>query len=518
MKRIICIILSVCMIFSIVLFTVSCDQNTTTKEESKKPIETQTNIDTEKETEQTNANTVSSVTETEQDETTKTPEQDGRQKMSGYEDVDFGGRTFYIASSTHDPENYFNDYIDFWAESYTGDAINDAVYDRNQIIQKLYNCKIEVTQGAASGFTEDIATGAGKYIGYSTAYSLAGRVSSTYYNVLKFDCDFDAEYFDQAFIRDLSYNDKLFSIVGSWSLQAKESTWIIFYNKAVYESKFSDIDIYQMVRDHKWTYDALMDFISKIKNDTNGDQAYTFSQGTDADILGFTTTSHQNYALYYCGGLRVVDKDPNGNFVPAFSQNKNASEVIDKMIATYNTEGYIKTGYTNVRIAIQNGTTLFAGETMDVLNRMTSVENLRIGVLPQPLFNEEQESYYHYVNNQAPLLGFPTSFSDIQILSDFLSVWAYHSHKIVLPAFLNTYKYTYASDEQSAEMVELIINSLTYDPGYHLNFGTGFIGAVDAMLDGNKNQYAQAVARQTKPIENAIETFVNKINAVDDSY
>lgn len=527
MKRIITILLAVCMVAAIAIFAVSCNNPTTTTaaQASDQPSTSGEYAGTtSKSSDETTAggttaaqggdSTTANVPGT---ETTGGGSASGKTKMPGYENIDFGGKTFAIASSTHDESGENNDYVDFWAESYTGDLLNDAVFERNQVIQNLYNCKLEITEGDAA-FKEDVATGTGKYLGISWAYSVGSRVGSSYYNVLKLDCDFTADYFDQAFIRDLSCNGKLFSIVGSWSMAAKECTWIMFYNKDVYESKFSDIDIYQLVRDKQWTYDKMIEFIDKVKNDTDGDQAYTFKEGSDADILGIATTTYNNYALYYCGGLRNVDKDANGNMIPAIKAKSNASDIIDKILETFNTEGYVTMGYTSVQKAMQNGTTLFAGEIMDVLKRMANAENLRVGVLPQPLFNSEQESYYHYVNNQATTLGLSTTFADIEVLSDFLTLWAYHSQKIVMPAFYNAYKYTYASDEESAEMVELILNSLTWDAGYHLNFAQGWIGAIDAMITSNKNQFSQASARQENTIKNNIATFVEKVDAVDDSY
>ncbi len=528
MKRIITILLAVCMIASVFVLA-ACNDVETTKAPTQDTTKAQEQATTTKSggegttptpgvDDETTANTPDVTTAPAGEETTNAGGEDnGKSKMAGMDDVDFGGRTFFISTSVHDQAGDHNDYIDFWAESYTGDAINDAVYDRNQIIQKLYNCKLEVTQGAETGFTEDVATGTGKYIGQSTAYNL-NPASTNYYNLYKLDVDLTADYFDQAYVRDVTISGKLYAIAGSWSMAAKEATWIMFYNKDVYESKFSDIDIYQLVREHKWTYDKLIEFIDKVKNDTDGNQVYEFTETDNADILGMATTTHNNYGLYYAGGLRLVDKDDNGNLVCAINAKSNASDVIDKMIQVYNTEGYVSMGYTSVQKAMQNGTTLFAGEVMDVLKRMKDAENLRVGVLPQPLFNEEQESYYHYVNNQAPVLMLSTAFSDLQVLSDFLTVFAYHSLKIVYPAFINSYKYTYASDEESGEMVEIILNSLTYDLGYHKSLASSYIGAIDAMLQANKNQYAQAAARQEKAITSSIATLVSNVESVDDNY
>jgi hypothetical protein len=180
--------------------------------------------------------------------------------------------------------------------------------------------------------------------------------------------------------------------------------------------------------------------------------------------------------------------------------------------------GYISGGYTNVQKAIQNGTTLFAGEVMDVLRRMAGADSLRVGVLPQPLFDETQTDYHCYVNNQASILVIPTSFSDMSILSDFLTLFAYHSSKLVRTAFVNTYKYTYASDEDSAEMVDLILNCRVYDVGYLNGFSTSMDGYVSTMISNKKNQYAKASQSFSAKDTTAIEEFRAALDAIDDNY
>jgi hypothetical protein len=295
----------------------------------------------------------------------------------------------------------------------------------------------------------------------------------------------------------------------------------MFYNKDVYESKFSDIDIYEMVRNRQWTIDAMADFIDKIKNDANGDSEYTFTEGADADTIGMMTTAHNDRGLYFASGLRYVTKTEqttDGSFVTALTNQPNAVDVIDKLIQVCNMPGYISGGYTNVQKAVQNGTTLFAGEVMDVLRRMAGADSLRVGVLPQPLFDETQTDYHCYVNNQASILVIPTSFSDMSILSDFLTLFAYHSSKLVRTAFVNTYKYTYASDEDSAEMVDIILNSRVYDVGYINSFSTDMDGYISSMISNRKNQYVNAANKFSTAATAKIDEYRSALMAVDDNY
>ena len=112
----------------------------------------------------------------------------------------------------------------------------------------------------------------------------------------------------------------------------------------------------------------------------------------------------------------------------------------------------------------------------------------------------------------------PTSYSDMATLADFLTLFAYHSQMIVRKAFINTYKYTYASDEDSAEMVDIILDSRVYDVGYINTFATQMDGYVSTMISNGKNQYKNAASKFSTQIEANIQDFRDALAAVDDNY
>ena len=514
------LILSVVMILSVVFFTVSCSSGsdvTTTASEKAETTETtsKTDVTTEADTE-----AVTTEEQTTEEETTVLT---GYEKLPGFEDVDFGGTTFLIASHLESDADWSNA-ADFWVEDITNDAVNDAVFDRNRVIQNLYNCKIEVDDGGwENGYNASVASGDGKYIAGSANSRSVVSLSKTgnYYNLLKLDVDWTQSWWDQNYIMDTSTDGKLYAIIGDFALHAMSATWIMFYNKDVYETKFSETDVYQLVREKKWTIDVMADMISRIKNDANGDSAYTFSEGADADTVGMMTTAHNDRGLYFAAGLRYVTKTENtvnGSFTTALLNQDNATDVMQKLIEVCNMEGYISGGYTNVQTAVQNGTTLFAGEVLDVLRRMAGSESLRVGVLPQPLLNESQENYHCYVNDKATVLMIPTSYSDMAVIADFLTLFGYHSQMIVRKAYINTYKYTYASDEDSAEMVDIILNSRIYDVGYIDGFSISMDGYISTMISSKKNQYAKASENYAKKDAVTIEEYRSAIEAIDDNY
>ena len=86
----------------------------------------------EKETAQ--SDTTSSVGETEAQES-ETEEETEASVFAGIEEKKFDGRNFNFLYRT--TEEY-----QFYAEEYTGDAINDAVHDRNLLVESTFDTKI----------------------------------------------------------------------------------------------------------------------------------------------------------------------------------------------------------------------------------------------------------------------------------------------------------------------------------------------------------------------------------------
>ena len=510
-KKLLTIFLAAAMLFSVVIFVASCNSDktdTTTKDKTET---------TAKDTSVTTAKgevTTDDVTET-------TAEPNGREKLSGYEDVDFGGLTFLINATVSDPAEGWHDDKNFWVEDVTGNALDDAVYERNQVMKKLYNCEIMVDASGGSEYSANIASGSQKYIGTTAAYAALSIASDKYYNVLKFDVDFSQPWWDQNFFNDLSCDGKLFAMCGAFSICAKRAVWITYYNKDVYDTKFADIDIYQMVRDYKWTYDAMVEFIDKIKYDANGDSTYSFTDGSDADILGYVSTGHNPRYLYFAGGRRYVVKSENsydGYFVSALNDPKGV-DTLEQASKVIFADGYLELGYSSCDKAMMNGTTLFVSNVMGQLEVYETAEDLRVGILPMPMPSADQQRYYHLPDNHSTFLSIPTSYANLEVISQFLTLFAYHSYKLVYPAFLNTYKYTYASDEESGEMVDLITNSICYDPGYIGSMVVAFDGFILNVVKNKRiGDFTNAATRYTTNCESSISDYRSKIAKIDDNY
>lgn len=534
MRKTTAMILALLMLAAVLVFAASCGETknpeststtstikeTTGETTSSQPV-TQGGSDA---TETTSGGTASPHTEPASTTSGDKPQDelenwDGKTKLPGKENIDFGGKTFLIASAADDDAGWANA-SEIWVESLTNDAINDSVFERNKIMSSNYNCTIAVDAGGwENGFDADVASNGGKYVAACNEYLTTAKAfhSGNFYNVLNLDIDFTQSWWDQAYIRDLECNGKLYSLCGDFAYHQMQATWIMFYNKNVYEQTFPDTDIYQLVREKKWTMDKLIEMSQIATKDNNGDTRITFSEGGDADIIGATSHPHNYRGLYFACGEFFVSHDENGKMICAIESSGRGSDVIDKIRELTTDDCYQEMGYTNVRKAIENNTALFAFECMGAIQLMADVEGLRIGVIPMPLYNEEQSQYYHYVNNRGSEYGIPTSYKNMQEAADFFTLFAAHSQKIVRSTYIDTFKYTYASDEESAEMINLILDTRTYDPGYHMELGSSMDSTLSSMMSKEgKNQFAAASKKYSANINKNIEDLETKLAAIND--
>lgn len=521
MKRIITLLLAVAMLACVVMLAVACGGNsvTTTTGGSGNVTTTGGNVTTEGGSSNVtttggsgntttggsgNVTTDGSGSVTTTGGSTEDPtEWDGLTKLPGKEHVDFAGRVFFIASA--DNSDGYDTTPEVWVESLTGSAYNDSVYERNKIMQELYNCTIKVDKNGQDGFDADRASGGGKYIGHVAQYASPATPKGEY-NIHSLGLDLSQEWWDQNYIENFTYDGKLYSIVGDFARKAMECTWVVIFNKTVYENRGIDDDIYQLVKDRKWTIDKMMEMSSKAVYDTDGSTDYKVGSSADSDIIGFTSSPFSYRGFYLGCGERFVSTDSSGKFTVALTNGKGA-EVVDKIIKFFNTDGYQNSTYTVTHEAMKANKLLFEGEVIDKLRLFEDAEGLEVGVLPFPLYDENQERYYVNSDNHLPVYLIPTSFADVEVINDFWTLYAAHSRYTVRKAFVDSCKYVWTSDEENGEMMEIILNSRIYDPGYQWNLASSFIGILQTMIEGNDNRFSGYANKQTRSIQSNIDAF-----------
>lgn len=531
MKRFLALTLAFVMVLGVCL-TAGCDKQPadTTTEKPADPVQTTTGEKTPTDTTaQDNPSETTTSGEDTPVETTDTSETepdtpiitewDGYTRLAGFENIDFRGETFVIAGRTTDDVSFPTDIEIYTTET---DSISTAVRDRNATIEKLYNCVIEVNSSESPGSLVNAEVTSGKQTIDMYSYFMSGEGAATSgnnYNLYSLGIDFSNSWWDQNYVNSYTIKNSsgvktMYTMVGDFALTAFSCTHAMFFNKNVYETAIEEklgYDIYQLVRDGKWTMDIFVEMVKEAGTDVSGNQSFAYSEG---DILGWVRTTHATHGLHAATGLQIITTKDGVLDFTAKSDTNQWTTLIDKAIEVWSTPQAETLGYTAVREAITGGNALFASEVLDVLRRMKDAD-VTCGLVPYPKYSETQENYAHYVDNHLSAYAVPTSVVDLETMGKFIELYAAHSQKIVRSAWIDTYSYEYCGDADSAEMLDIILNSRTYDPGY-LYWST-YEGEVSQMINAGKNNFTKWVDKRADSVTSSGGAFDNFIKGISDN-
>ncbi len=396
----------------------------------------------------------------------------GLKPLAGYENVNFGGKIFTFQAVLDNAD--WNCYEIAVADEDASDSLSMAIIRRNDTMMELYNCGIEQVASSEGILANDFATEQCHIDITATQYNISVKADGNYYNFNDL-VTLSNPWWDQGFVNDVMVDGYLYGILGDFSLTSFDATWVMFYNKEVLDQneKLRGTDLYALVENNEWTIDKFTELVQKAKQD-DGDQV--MSTGT-ADIYGLVSSTFGIRGLYFGAGASYVTKteDAAGNTSFTHGFNDNASLVAQAVIDIYADDAVTIAAYTTVGSQLTNGLTLFAPETLDKARNWSDAGLKNFGIVPHPVYSAEQLStvgYKHNVDNHLIYYVVPTTLNyDLSIISNFLELWGFHSRYIVYPEFLNLYKYNWTNSEEDAEMIDIIMNSRTFDLGYQFGWG-----------------------------------------------
>ena len=518
MKRFLALVLSLAMILTVFLMAGCGDGTTETTSSTSTSGTTGSSSSEGTETESTPGTSGGAVETTGTDSTSgttastsgTTAELDGYNKLDGFEDVDFGGATFTIAAVDDDG---------IWNEVYSSEAdtISVAVQQRNKVIESLYSCNIEVMiVGDPYSFAmADRMNGQETIQAYMVQFGGKPRAESgENYNLYNLGINFENPWWDQTYVNSFRVRKNngsmaLYLAVGDFALTTFNETRALIVNNTVLENSPITDDIYELVRNHEWTMDKFAEMIKAIAASQGGNYNRYWSEG---DIMGWVRTSDAAHALHVASGLSIIE---NNDGVMNFAASEHLAEwdsVIDKAISLWSmdeTQGVEDIfPYYIVHEVVKSSNVLFFSAGLDVLRE---ADGASVSVVPYPLYSTSQENYAHFVDNSFCAYAVPTTVSNPAAMGQFLEVYAFHSRYLVRPAWVDAYSSEYCSNPNAAEMLEIILDTRTYDPGYL--WWSQYESSISGFIENSQNEITRWNERNAATIQNDINTYVETISS-----
>ena len=392
--------------------------------------------------------------------------------------ADYTGKTL-IVLATNKSSTYGASQIS--PEELTTEPVNDAFYERNQLLKREFGFDIKCIYNDGYEKLEeqvrtDLGAGLNEYdIVAAGVQSLAFLAKDGYfydlYQLPKSKLQLDKDWWDTNIIADLTIANKLFFATGDIFVNDDEYTSVTYFNKTLVEENNLG-NPYDLAKDGKWTLDVMYEMIKKVvKEDGDG-----VMNVTGKDVWGMVSHSFDAYKYVVgCNNPQVYKNEETDIPYLAMTEpqaitsfNKVFDIFTDKARVAY-TEQYYRWNDPQAGTVIKNfydGKALFfAGRIDAVSSESMKTSTIKYGILPVPKFDEAQERYtsvvdpYHFY-----CLSVVNNAKDIEFSTFAIEAMAYLSQKMVTPEYYNrTLQLKRFDDQDSAEMLDIIFSNRIAD-------------------------------------------------------
>ncbi|MBQ1934877.1 MAG: extracellular solute-binding protein, partial [Clostridia bacterium] len=305
MKRILCLMLAVMMLVSIV----ACGEKTpaTSNETTTAPTG---NVD---------------------DVTTEVVTTEDPNKLPDYIPTDkYDGHEFIVLMTNLNADQVI--VRDFnWTEG--GTVLDDALYKRNMSAMEALDITItgiEKYSSSNSGVADVRKANTAGDSSYDMCIistydagtlALSGDLSDLRdYGVI----DLDQQWWDQNINRDITVNGKLFFTTGDISLVATQAMYNMVFNKDLYREKFGNTaDLYNLVKEGKWTFDKMKEYVIQVSEDLDGNEIMDSN-----DLYGMVYIHSSVIAALGMSGERMARVDDNGDVVVTLGTERAENAIV----------------------------------------------------------------------------------------------------------------------------------------------------------------------------------------------
>lgn len=410
-------------------------------------------------------------------------------------------------------------------------TINEAVKERNNYIYDNFGITIETrTESYPSDvLLNEIEGDAADYdLVCESVDRMVTRLADGLFLSLDEYIDVNDDWWDERALDNLSLDGvKHFFVSGDCMLTDVDNVYLTLFNKKIYADNV-DVsgkygDIYELVRSRQFTLDVFTEMAKAVSvADANGKWSFDATFGNLSHSYGATIMVNG------CG-VAMVEKSADG--LRSTVLDERSQRVFDKVYALMSDKQTTERaeliigkgshpssyGFAELEEMFTSGRGLFYNTTVSSISilKNSSVErDFEFGVLPIPLYDENQENYFCAVNRyQSSVIGVPVSaYDNIDAAAFLLNALGYCNTNLpsnVMLAYKELTLKLQASDtEDDFEMLDLVFDSRFYDLGSIFTWGDLY-GLYGSLINNAKsNTLVSTYEAMQDKVESAIaETY-----------
>ena len=418
-----------------------------------------------------------------------------------YDTLDYNGQEIYILSrSEHRYQREFGDLKE------REDSVDEKIYARNMKVELDLNVKIKVVNdattseamwgnerkdGALAAYVTALHTSGGAgadVIAAYAAYSTAGSIRDMYTNLMSATFGSgenttqnylrtDLAYWNQNYINAASLHNQLYYVVGDMNLGVYDKTIVTWVNNNLLgtldQSKYSLDTLQETVLAGNWTQEMMKTMIRDFGHrdtDESGTQ-------TNGDTYGMVAIKISEQYDGFCAafGQVLTQKNAQGNLTYMIEDNVlSIQNALDAMRDLWSLPGsYAPSGvgpsfeifYANRALFFTE--ILFRNESN--FEKLSNQTTFTYSVLPLPKLDADLQDHYQTAPQDAyTVMSVMNCHSPekLSMISAVLDLLTSRSYADVRPYYIeNIVKARYVDDSNSVQILELIMDGVTFDAG-----------------------------------------------------
>jgi len=420
---------------------------------------------------------------------------------------DFGGYIFHVLGrEIPEPDGSWNTF-EIYAEQEDGTLINDAVYRRNIALEDKYNFRVKQTRALnslTSAVRKSISAGDETYdlvlppsreaTTLATEGALADLKTVDNLNLAK-------GYWNQNLEKYTAVNGRLFYCTGDINIMDKQATWVLYFNK----NMVTDLGLespYNLVRSGQWTMDAFNEMLKDVTKDLNGD-----GKLDKEDQFGLLTHDGGLAGFNYYAGEPIVTKTSAGGLEITFNNERTINAVEKGIGILSGSQTYLFPDWLIGQNMFEAGQSLFYMEVLDKTGQLRNME-IPFGVLPPPKLDGAQAQYHTVVDGVAQLFCIPSNSPELSRAGLILEALGEGSAETLKEAYYDkNLTVKFVRDEDSVEMIELIMQGVIFDIGAIYGLGN-MNGIVMNSIKRGANNFVSDYEKNIEKANAALQKFI----------
>lgn len=420
-------------------------------------------------------------------------------------------------------------------EGLKGEPVNDAVYERNKLVEDRLGIKINSIEDKTDSHGEVVNKVAIAVKGGLTDYdimaapaytTLPETLNGTFINLRGSDCeylDLSQPWWIQGFNEAVEYQGGQYAILGSMVLSMYRFGFVTVFNKDMFTDASQPL-LYDYVKNGTWTLAKQAELVPMFyKDDGNGQQDKT------GDIYGLVSSSYTNVDAYWSScKLDIVRKDEDGNLKVVTDLGRVSGTVEGLIHLFYNTGGasYIVAGtsddtiWSTIRQMFANGSAAMGSlRFMEMENAEMRNMEQEYGVVPMPKYDVHQDDYYTLLHDQFTVLAIPATVTGDRVaqMSAVLEAMSSASYSVVKPVYYeDTLRTKIAQDPTAAEMMDIITNNVYIDAGIiYISVLGSYHHAMRKLVENRSNSATSSYKGRNLACEKALVNLSKKLNKLN---